>query len=218
MFANTATADSDTNLNWIVILGGIFNGLGAALLWTAQGRLIMQYSDGTDNGFLFSIFWALFNLSALVGGLLTFFYFGASENDDDDRDNSDTNTGSSALYLVFLIFILIGTAATQFLVSPEEIKVDGTMGSKTNLPLLAEDTEQQSPTRRRSRSRSSSKTKKAEEVRDGARIEATSGRLLGIVVGGLLLLLLPVLPLLYADPPTLHFPRRRYQSLTGSKK
>ena len=151
---------SDTKLNWVVVLGGVMNGVGAALLWTAQGRLIMQYSDGTDNGFLFSIFWALFNLSALVGGLLTFFYFGSSDSDDDDSD-SDEAKGSSTLYIVFLCFILAGTVGTQLLKNPEEVKK--WRGSKTNLPLLAEETQQMSPTRKRSRSRSRSKSRQGDE-------------------------------------------------------
>ncbi|EOD30682.1 hypothetical protein EMIHUDRAFT_232475 [Emiliania huxleyi CCMP1516] len=59
----------------VVVLGGGVLGVGAALLWTAQGRLMLEYSDGTDQGRLFAIFWALFNCSSVVGGLLTFFYF-----------------------------------------------------------------------------------------------------------------------------------------------
>lgn len=100
----------DSSFDYVVILGGISCGLGAALLWTAQGRLIMQYSDGTDNGHLFSIFWALFNMSALVGGLLTFFFFGNDEGGGDDDDSTD---GSAVLYVVFLGFIVLGALATQ---------------------------------------------------------------------------------------------------------
>jgi len=66
----------------IVNLGGAGCGIGAALLWTAQGRLMLEYSNGADQGRIFAIFWALFNLSALVGGLLTFFYF-ADHNIED---------------------------------------------------------------------------------------------------------------------------------------
>lgn len=110
----------DKKLDYVVILGGVSCGLGAALLWTAQGRLIMQYSDGTDNGHLFSIFWALFNLSSLVGGLLTFFYFGTGSDADDDA--SDASDGSTMLYVIFLAFILLGAAATQMLVTPKALK------------------------------------------------------------------------------------------------
>ena len=108
--------------DWIVILGGVACGIGAALLWTAQGRLIMQYSDGTDNGYLFSIFWALFNLSALVGGLLTFFYFG-----------SNSSSGNVALYVIFLVFVVLGALATQLLVPPSQL-IRGK--DESNLALL----------------------------------------------------------------------------------
>jgi len=87
--------DNRPDIEWLVQLGGCCCGLGAALLWTAQGRLILQYSDGSDGGTLFSIFWALFNLSALAGGLLTFFYFGANAEDDDDNDDDDETAAGS---------------------------------------------------------------------------------------------------------------------------
>eukprot|EP00518_Triparma_eleuthera_P008779 CAMPEP_0182478344 /NCGR_PEP_ID=MMETSP1319-20130603/32348_1 /TAXON_ID=172717 /ORGANISM="Bolidomonas pacifica, Strain RCC208" /LENGTH=450 /DNA_ID=CAMNT_0024679671 /DNA_START=204 /DNA_END=1553 /DNA_ORIENTATION=- len=126
----------DKKLDYVVILGGVSCGLGAALLWTAQGRLIMQYSDGTDNGHLFSIFWALFNLSSLVGGLLTFFYFGTGSDADDD-DASNASDGSTMLYVIFLAFILLGAAATQMLVTPKALKRRmGGLGERSDLPLL----------------------------------------------------------------------------------
>ena len=63
----------------IVILGGAILGVGAACLWTAQGRLLLEWADGENQGTLFSVFWALFNTSALAGGLLTFFYFSTTD-------------------------------------------------------------------------------------------------------------------------------------------
>ena len=70
----------DQSLEPLIIFGGALLGLGAGLLWTAQGRLILQYSDGTNTGHLFSIFWSIFNLSAVAGGILTFAYFSTSSS------------------------------------------------------------------------------------------------------------------------------------------
>ena len=136
----------ESSFDFVVILGGISCGLGAALLWTAQGRLIMQYSDGTDNGHLFSIFWALFNMSALVGGLLTFFYFGNSSDSDDDASSTD---GSAVLYVVFLSFIVLGALATQMLLPPKVVKAAaaqlaaGGSNSHSDLPLLDKEPEEE---------------------------------------------------------------------------
>ena len=114
-------------LGWLVVLGGGCCGVGAALLWTAQGRLIMEYSSGEDSGRLFSVFWALFNLSALAGGLLTFFYFSSSEG-----------TGNALLYSVFLGFVLCGAASTRLLVSPSQL-LRASPEAGDALPLLAEE-------------------------------------------------------------------------------
>jgi hypothetical protein len=121
-FIDISNHPDSTEYDWIVIAGGVCCGIGAALLWTAQGRLIMQYSDGSDNGFLFSIFWALFNLSALVGGLLTFFYFGSSESN-----------GNATLYVIFLVFVVAGALATQLLIPPSLLK---RAGDAANMPLI----------------------------------------------------------------------------------
>lgn len=50
-------SDADEKLEPLIIFGGALLGVGAGILWTAQGRLILQYSDGTNTGHLFSIFW-----------------------------------------------------------------------------------------------------------------------------------------------------------------
>lgn len=70
----------DGRLAPLVIIGGGVCGMGAALLWTAQGRLMLQYSNGNDAGQLFSIFWGLFNMSAVVGGFVTYGYFASSSS------------------------------------------------------------------------------------------------------------------------------------------
>ena len=91
----------------IVIGGGAVLGVGAACLWTAQGRLLLEWADGHDQAALFSVFWALFNMSALAGGCLTFFYFSTS-----------ASTGSWPLYAVFLSLILVGALAARLGLSP----------------------------------------------------------------------------------------------------
>ena len=130
--------DGTDKYNWLVIVGGCILGIGAALLWTAQGRLILQYSDGSDGGTLFSIFWALFNMSALVGGLLTFVYFGANETDDDSSDK-DEGQGSATLYVIFLGFVLSGAFFTRFIVAPNDLERPADSKQRPFLdPLVAE--------------------------------------------------------------------------------
>ena len=102
-----ALAGSSAGTQALVILGGACCGLGAALLWTAQGRMMLEWSNGVDQGAIFAIFWALFNMSALVGGMLTYCYF--AEHDIEDQKNL------WPLYVVFLSCIIVGGAFTQLL-------------------------------------------------------------------------------------------------------
>merc|ERR1712216_1044746 len=55
-----------------VVVGGAINGACAALLWTAQGALIMSYPSAETKGVYLSYFWIIFNFGAILGGLLSF--------------------------------------------------------------------------------------------------------------------------------------------------
>ena len=110
-----------------VVMGGAVLGVGASTLWTAQGRLILQYasraeeleleaskqmSNGgnskpkTQTGKLMGLFWAIFQCSALVGGSISFLYYNKKPE------------GSTSLYVLFLTFIIIGALFTQLLLPP----------------------------------------------------------------------------------------------------
>jgi len=123
----------------LVVLGGAVLGCGASILWTAQGRLILQYAakatelenlggkgpDGTvvtienvekstQTGKLMGLFWAIFQCSSLVGGSISFMYY------------NEKPEGSTALYCLFLGFILMGAVFTQFLLPPSVLRKNTT--------------------------------------------------------------------------------------------
>ncbi|KAL7528307.1 hypothetical protein ACHAWF_002514 [Thalassiosira exigua] len=118
------------NIIWarrLVVMGGVFVGCGASLLWTAQGRLILQYAsragrleacggglqnDGGTNrtGKLMGLFWAIFQCSSLVGGGISFIYYNQKPK------------GSTSLYLLFLGFIIIGALSSQLLLPPSMLE------------------------------------------------------------------------------------------------
>ena len=114
----------------MVVMGGAILGCGASLLWTSQGRLILQYASkaeelcdvgdvpnksNSQTGKLMGLFWSIFQCSSLVGGVVSFLYFNKKP------------TGSVALYCLFLAFILIGALFTQFLLPPSMLQ-----GSESN--------------------------------------------------------------------------------------
>jgi hypothetical protein len=49
---------------WFVIFAGAIQGITAALLWSAQGEIMMSYPLEKDKGKMFGIFWGMvaFNL------------------------------------------------------------------------------------------------------------------------------------------------------------
>ena len=48
-----------------VVVAGAINGVCAALLWTAQGTLIMSYPSKDTKGIYLSYFWIIFNIGAV---------------------------------------------------------------------------------------------------------------------------------------------------------
>jgi len=54
-----------------VIAAGAILGICAGLLWTAQGSLILSYPTEIQKGRFISIFWAIFNLGAVIGSAVS---------------------------------------------------------------------------------------------------------------------------------------------------
>ncbi|KAL7536497.1 hypothetical protein ACHAXR_007202, partial [Thalassiosira sp. AJA248-18] len=137
----------------LVVLGGAVLGCGASTLWTAQGRLILQYASraeeleafssqiqngeerksNTQTGKLMGLFWAIFQCSSLVGGSISFVYYNRKPE------------GSTALYSVFLGFIIMGALFTQLLLPPSMLqnthakKVDQ-LKEKKDIEMISEST------------------------------------------------------------------------------
>src|SRR5260221_12677453 len=54
-----------------VIAAGAILGVCAGLLWAAQGSLILSYPTEIQKGRFISIFWAIFNLGAVIGAAVS---------------------------------------------------------------------------------------------------------------------------------------------------
>jgi len=70
------------NTGAYVITAGAVLGFCAALLWTAQGSLMMSYPTESQKGMYIGIFWAIFNLGGVVGAAIAF------GQNSDSKDNS----------------------------------------------------------------------------------------------------------------------------------
>ena len=52
------------------VFAGVLLGCCAGLLWTAQGAIMMSYPPEESKGTYIGIFWIIFNLGAVIGGLV----------------------------------------------------------------------------------------------------------------------------------------------------
>ncbi|CAJ1351908.1 unnamed protein product, partial [Effrenium voratum] len=102
---------------WLAPLGGVVLGLGAGLFWTAQGSLMMAYATPNSRGRLIAIFWVIFNLGGVMGGLLQ---FGLNFH----------TSGSSAnpiSYFTFVVVMGLGALMSPLLADPSSVvREDGT--------------------------------------------------------------------------------------------
>jgi MFS family permease len=57
------------NLGYVVFAGFLL-GCCAGILWAAQGVIMMSYPPEKDKGRYIGVFWVIFNLGGVVGGLV----------------------------------------------------------------------------------------------------------------------------------------------------
>jgi hypothetical protein len=55
---------------WFLIFAGGVLGVSAALLWSAQGSIMMSYPLEKDKGKAFGVFWAIFQFGSFIGSLI----------------------------------------------------------------------------------------------------------------------------------------------------
>ena len=53
------------------IASGAILGIGAGLLWTAQGSLMLAYPTENNKGKFIAIFWSIFNMGGVVGAAVS---------------------------------------------------------------------------------------------------------------------------------------------------
>jgi MFS family permease len=56
--------------SWFLIMAGALLGISAALLWSAQGEIMMSYPLEKDKGKAFAMFWAIFQFGTFIGSVI----------------------------------------------------------------------------------------------------------------------------------------------------
>ncbi|KAF4675333.1 DUF895 domain membrane protein [Perkinsus chesapeaki] len=95
------------------VLSGALLGVGAALLWTAQGAVMMSYAAPGERGQYIGEFWLVFNLGGFLGGVLQFFI---------NYSGVQTSSSNGWTYFAFVCVMLTGTViAAVMIVSPDRV-------------------------------------------------------------------------------------------------
>lgn len=103
---------------WFLILSGAILGVTAAMLWAAQGSIMMAYPMEKDKGRSFTLFWAIFQLGTIVGSSIALGI----------EAHSDLPGVSTGVYLAFIIIMLTSIFSSWLLLPPHSvIRGDGTV-------------------------------------------------------------------------------------------
>jgi MFS family permease len=101
------------NTNYgFTVFAGVFLGICAGLLWCAQGAIMMSYPPEKSKGKYISWFWMIFNLGAVIGGLIP---LGQNIHVQEKRTVTD------GTYIGFLVLTLIGAALAWCLVDARNV-------------------------------------------------------------------------------------------------
>ncbi|ORX69646.1 hypothetical protein DL89DRAFT_267832 [Linderina pennispora] len=104
-----------TGKSWFTIWAGAMLGLGAGIFWTAQGMIMMSYPLEKEKGKFITIFWVIFNLGGVLGGVIL---LGTNYNHEGSL--------SDGAYAAFLAIEIGGSLCALVLAPPSKVvRTDG---------------------------------------------------------------------------------------------
>ncbi|KAJ1882335.1 hypothetical protein LPJ57_001013 [Coemansia sp. RSA 486] len=93
------------------IAAGAILGVGAGILWAAQGMIMVSYPREEEKAKYIAVFWVIFNLGGMLGGILPFAINFKSEKD----------TLSDGVYIAFVVLECIGALLGLALAPPSKV-------------------------------------------------------------------------------------------------
>ncbi|KAM0226497.1 hypothetical protein ACHAPQ_009873 [Fusarium lateritium] len=94
------------------ILAGVLLGVCAAMLWTAQGTIMISYPHEHQKGHYFAWFWGIFNMGAVIGSLIP---LGDNIDADSKRNVSD------GTYIGFTVLMFFGAGLALLLCNANDV-------------------------------------------------------------------------------------------------
>ncbi|GMP70778.1 hypothetical protein CsSME_00029483 [Camellia sinensis var. sinensis] len=97
------------------LTAGALLGVGAGLLWAGQGAIMTAYPPADRKGTYISLFWTIFNMGGVIGGLIPFilnYHRGAT---------TPAASVNDATYIGFMIFMSVGTLLSLAILHPSRV-------------------------------------------------------------------------------------------------
>ncbi|KAF4347763.1 hypothetical protein F8388_024784 [Cannabis sativa] len=100
------------------IAAGALLGVGAGLLWAGQGAIMTSYPPPDRKGTYISIFWSIFNMGGVIGGLIPFIL---------NYHRTEAASVNDATYIAFMCFMTVGAVLSLAILPPNKVvRDDGT--------------------------------------------------------------------------------------------
>ncbi|XP_053468660.1 UNC93-like protein MFSD11 isoform X1 [Ictalurus furcatus] len=118
-----------TPSTWSFYLTSVLIGMGAALLWTAQGRFLVGNSDVSTINRNTAVFWALLQCSMLFGNLYVYIDW-KGKTDISDRDRK-------TMFIALLVTSVLGTLSFLFLCKSSQDEEEDILSEEEGQSLLS---------------------------------------------------------------------------------
>ncbi|KHN94892.1 DUF895 domain membrane protein [Metarhizium album ARSEF 1941] len=117
VYAASLLASVHADVSGFNLFAGVFLGICAGLLWTAQGTIMISYPREHEKGHYFAWFWGIFNMGAVIGSLIP---LGENIN---VKVNATVTDGT---YIGFIVLMFCGAVLALMLCNANDIvRYDG---------------------------------------------------------------------------------------------
>lgn len=131
LYVGSLWAHQTQGTRWFLIFAGAILGVTAALLWSAQGCIMMSYPLEKDKGKSFGVFWAIFQFGSFIGAIIAL----AINLRQGHLDAVATST-----YIAFLVIICFGIASAFLVLPPHRVvRADATIVKINDHSSIAEE-------------------------------------------------------------------------------
>ncbi|KAM0946659.1 putative Ion channel regulatory protein, UNC-93 [Dioscorea sansibarensis] len=113
------------------IIAGAILGIGAGLLWAGQGAIMTSYPPATRKGTYISIFWSIFNMGGVIGGLIPFSL---------NYDRTTASSVNDGTYIAFMAFMSAGAALSLAILPPSQVvREDGSRATNVKYSSVSKE-------------------------------------------------------------------------------